>query len=264
MALGHSTARLPATSERRQHQRDRMVAAILDAAREVMREEGVAALNLNEVARRVGVRAPSLYEYFPGKDALYDALFKVGVRLWAQRVEELRAADFGSPWELLRAMLEAYLDFADENPEMYQLIHERHVPRFEPSPESLAESVRLTEAGVEAIKEWTDRGELIAGMSPDEASDLVIAVMHGLTGAHVANEPGNRSPESRFRRLLAAAVALFQAAWSPQAAGPKHWKSLSTRVAPTACQPRFPRRRPSGAPLTEGWRQTWVWTPTCR
>lgn len=218
MALGISNPRLPDAGESRGRNRDRMVAAILDAAREVMREEGVAALNLNEVARRVGVRTPSLYEYFPGKDAVYDALFKVGVRLWSHRVEELRGTEFGSPWELLRAIFEAYLDFADEHPEMYQLIHERHVPGFEPSPESLAESVRLTEAGVEAIKEWIDRGDLVAGLSADEAFDLVIAMMHGLTGAHVANQPGDRSPDSRFRRLLPAAIVLFEAAWSPAAA----------------------------------------------
>jgi hypothetical protein len=34
------------------------------------------------VARRVGTRAPSLYEYFPGgKMAIYDALFRLGVQL---------------------------------------------------------------------------------------------------------------------------------------------------------------------------------------
>src|SRR5258708_16229801 len=72
--------------ERRQRNREEMKNAILEAARQVMREEGVAALNLQEVARRVGVRAPSLYEYFPGKMAIYDALFCMGVGLFAQHV----------------------------------------------------------------------------------------------------------------------------------------------------------------------------------
>lgn len=195
-----------------------MVAAILEAARQVMREEGVAALSLQEVARRVGVRAPSLYEYFAGKNALYDALFRVGVRLWGERVAEIRAAEFGSPWELLRAISEAYVDFGDDHPEMYKLIHERHVPGFEPSAESLAESVQLTQMGVEALKSWMDKGALVTELSAEEAFDLVIVVLHGLTGAHVADKPGQRSPASRFRRLIPAAVALFQAAWTPRPA----------------------------------------------
>lgn len=213
MSLGTRPAR---AAERRRRYRDEMVTAILDASRDVMREQGVAALNLQEVARRVGVRAPSLYQYFDSKDALYDALFRLGVRLWAEYVEDIRVRQYGSPWELLRAIFEAYFDFADEHPEMYQLIHERHVPGFEPSDESLAESVRLTEEGIDAITEWIDRGEMDPGLPPDQAFDLVIAVMHGLVGGHVANDPADRGTESRFRRLLPAAVEMFRAAWTPE------------------------------------------------
>ena len=49
-----------------------------------MREQGVAALSLREVARRVQMQAPSLYAYFPSKMALYDALFLMAVRLRAE------------------------------------------------------------------------------------------------------------------------------------------------------------------------------------
>jgi AcrR family transcriptional regulator len=81
--------RVRSPKERRQRNREEMIAAILDAARTVMREEGVAALNLHEVARRVGLRTPSLYEYFPGKMALYDALYRFGIRLYAAGREHL-------------------------------------------------------------------------------------------------------------------------------------------------------------------------------
>lgn len=206
---------IPRPALRRRRYREEMVAAIIGAARAVMREQGVAALNLQEVARRVGVRAPSLYQYFESKDAMYDALFREGVRLWAERVEGIRSRRFASPWELMRAIFEAYFDFADDHPEMYQLIHERHVPGFVPSEQSLVESERLTEAGVETIGEWIERGELVPGLPADQAFDLVIAVMHGLVGGHVANDPDDRGPDSRFRRLLPAAIEALRAAWSP-------------------------------------------------
>ena len=57
---------------------DRRTAArrkILDAAWEVAREQGLAALTLREVAARVGIRAPSLYSHFASKHAIYDAMF---------------------------------------------------------------------------------------------------------------------------------------------------------------------------------------------
>src|SRR5260221_12872424 len=89
--------------ERRQRNRDRnreeMKAAILDAARAVMRDEGVAPLNLQEVARRAGVRAPSLYDYFPGKMAIYHPLLRMlsplsrdRIGLLAQRCPHLSRA----------------------------------------------------------------------------------------------------------------------------------------------------------------------------
>src|SRR5260221_14120317 len=94
--------------ERRQRNREEMRHAILEAARQVMREEGVAALNLQEVASRVGVRAPSLYEYFPGKMALYDALFRMGVRLYADRMNHFTDST-DSFWERAQSGLENYM-----------------------------------------------------------------------------------------------------------------------------------------------------------
>src|SRR6266567_1421463 len=85
-----NSKRVLSPKERRQRNREEMVAAILEAARAVMREEGVAALNLHEVARRVGLRTPSLYEYFPGKMALYDALYRFGIRRYAAGREQVR------------------------------------------------------------------------------------------------------------------------------------------------------------------------------
>src|SRR5260221_89221 len=139
--------------ERRQRNREEMRHAILEAARQVMREEGVAALNLQEVARRVGVRAPSLYEYFPGKMALYDALFRMGVRLYTERMNHFTERT-DSFWERAQTGLENYMTFAQEYPELYQLVQERPVPGFVPSEESMQESRGLQENDHANSKEY--------------------------------------------------------------------------------------------------------------
>src|SRR3954454_13658668 len=59
----------------RERQRARTTKEILDAALEQMARDGIAALNLTEVAARVGLAQPSLYRYFASKNAVYDALF---------------------------------------------------------------------------------------------------------------------------------------------------------------------------------------------
>src|SRR3954454_13202046 len=48
---------------------------ITDAAWALVREQGLAALTMRELGARVGMRAQSLYVYFPSKHAIYDALF---------------------------------------------------------------------------------------------------------------------------------------------------------------------------------------------
>ncbi|HKF38426.1 MAG TPA: helix-turn-helix domain-containing protein, partial [Ktedonobacteraceae bacterium] len=81
--------RLSSLKERRLRYRQETVDAILVAARAVMQEQGVAALNLNEVARRLGVSGQALAKYFPNKMALYDALFLLGHRLFREAEEQV-------------------------------------------------------------------------------------------------------------------------------------------------------------------------------
>src|SRR3712207_9215212 len=66
--------------DRRHRRRQETIEQVLDVAVEVMADQGVAGLTLGEVARRMGIRPPSLYGYFDAKDALYDALFERGWR----------------------------------------------------------------------------------------------------------------------------------------------------------------------------------------
>lgn len=206
--------------ERRQRNREEMKNAILEAARQVMREEGVAALNLQEVARRVGVRAPSLYEYYPGKMALYDALFRMGIRLYAERVNRL-AESTDSFWERAQAGLENYMTFAQEYPELYQLVQERPVPGFVPSEESMEESRRLLTMTDAIIEKGIERGSIALGVTVAQTRDLFLAMMHGLTALHMANEPEVPIGSGRFGSLIPAVLALFRTAWEPEPSKPQ-------------------------------------------
>lgn len=199
-------------AERRRRNREEMRAAILDAARAVMREEGVAALNLQEVARRVGMRAPSLYEYFPSKAAIYDALFALGTDLYGQEIDALALGnnDF---WEDFKAHFTMNLRFARENPELYHLVFERQVPGFTPSAETFAVSEQMLARSRRAFEDAIERGAIRPNVPAAQALDLVIATMQGLTAQHLANDPDAPVGAGRFGGLTESAVALFRAAW---------------------------------------------------
>lgn len=51
---------------------------ILDAALEVFSERGYDGGSMREIASRVGVSEPALYRHFPGKEALFITLLKIG------------------------------------------------------------------------------------------------------------------------------------------------------------------------------------------
>lgn len=202
-------------AERRRRNRQEMVEGILSAARAMMREEGVAALTLTEVARRVRIRPQSLYEYFPSKAALYDALFLLGTRMIRERVEQARR-EHGPGWDLLRSLFALRLNFAYECPELHQLVFDRPVPGFHPSAASMEESYALREAGRQILTDVIDAGVVNAGIEPEHGRDLLLAMMHGLAVLHMANEPDRAPGTGRFGALIDEAVGLFQGSWEPK------------------------------------------------
>lgn len=80
---------------------------IVEVAREVFREKGYGA-PLDEIAKRAGVGAGTLYRHFPTRDALLDAVMQA----WVDRVEQATAKTLafeGPPRELLLRWLETYV-----------------------------------------------------------------------------------------------------------------------------------------------------------
>lgn len=203
-------------AERRQRNRQEMIDAILDASRVVMRQEGVAALNLNEVARLVGIRTPALYKYFASKAAIYDALFLKAVRLFQEGLDRVWM-DHPPGWERIRAIFEYNLTFAHQHPDLYELWSGRPVPGFVPSEENMQASWKVVADAVKAIEEVIDAGVMAPPLPTPEALDLLIAVIRGLTAMHMANEPEVPGAAGRFGKLVPSAVALFQSSWAAAA-----------------------------------------------
>lgn len=200
------------TIKRRHYGYEATRQAILDTARAIMREEGVAALSLHEVARRMGMKTPSLYTYFDSKHALYDALFALGMKMQRDVMNQILTSD--TPLEAkIEAGIEAYMRFADEHPELYPLLFERPVPGFVPSEAAMADIRELMKDGVALIQQAIDAGLIAPGLTAQQAQDLFLAVMHGLTALKRANEPDAPTGEGRFGSLIPAAAKLLYAAW---------------------------------------------------
>jgi AcrR family transcriptional regulator len=168
---------------------------IVDAAWALCREHGLAGLSLRELAARVGLRAPSLYSYFASKEAIYDAMFAHGQVELRERLAFL--PDDGLDRNDFRAGARTFFAFCTEDPVRYQLLFQRTLPDFEPSPESYQLAVELIDR--------LDRQLASLGVTEQHHRDLWTAMLSGLTGQQLANEPGG----DRWGRLLDEAVDLY-------------------------------------------------------
>ena len=168
---------------------------ILATAWSLTNEKGLTGWSLRELAAAVGMRAPSLYVYFPAKDHIYDAMFGESYR---QLLELSRATTLpDEPRERLRAIAVMFFDFVMENPARLQLMFWRVIPGFEPSPDAYAPSLQVISVGQKAFAE--------IGITDPAALDMWTALLSGLITQQASNDPGG----DRWLRLLDDAVDMF-------------------------------------------------------
>jgi AcrR family transcriptional regulator len=183
--------------DRRVERREATKAEILQAAWELVRTEGLAGLSLRDLAHRVGMQAPSLYSYFASKHAIFDAMYAEGAREFQDRQARLQRT--GEPLRDLKLGIRLFVDFCTEDPVRYQLLFQRTIPGFEPSPDSFAISV----AGLEVVRHQLAQ----SGITDPRALDLLTAIGTGLTDQQISNDPGGE----RWVRLVDEATEMFYA-----------------------------------------------------
>lgn len=192
-----------AARDRRAERNAQTKREILDAAWALVRENGLASLSMRDLGDRVGMRAQSLYGYFPSKYAIFDAMYAEA----NQEIHDIVAAiPVGhEPTETLRRYARAFLEFAVDDPVRYQLLYQRTIPGFEPTPESYEIAVR----GLE----YTRRALRDCGITSRRAIDAWTAVHSGLAAQQNSNEPGGK----RWSRLSDEITAMYLAHYLPKA-----------------------------------------------
>lgn len=179
-------------------------AEILAAAWELARTEGLAGLSLRDLARAVGMKAPSLYSYFDSKHAIYDAMFAQGATEFLEGQRSLRFT--GDPLADLKSGMAFFVGFCTSDPVRYQLMFQRTIPEFVPSPASFAiavEGLGATQVRLASM-----------GFTDPEVLDLLTAIGTGLTDQQISNDPGG----DRWVRLVDEAMEMFFAHISRRAA----------------------------------------------
>ncbi|MFJ9536117.1 TetR/AcrR family transcriptional regulator [Streptomyces sp. NPDC101225] len=177
-------------------------AACLRAAREMLEEDGSAALSMRAVARRAGVSPAAPYRHFPEREALVSAVAAEGYRELAEQL----AAAHPSPEtpEELAAVAVAYVRFALDHPALFRAMF------AEPCDPDSEDRVAATAAIAEYVRDIVRR--TFPGADPDALWAAMWALAHGLAFLHLDGKFDAVAPEAVAAQVRTAVLALFSAA----------------------------------------------------
>lgn len=190
--------------------------AIVAAAWEAVGEAGLAGLSIRDLARRAGITTPTIYAYFASKNDVYDAMFQEAAEEFERHVTVVSTVE--EPEAALLAGARRFMEFCRADVPRYQLLFQRTIPGFEPSPAAFAPAVRALEITRERLAS--------SGITDRRALDLWTAMNTGLVDQQISNDPDG----DRWSSLLDEAVSMFVAHARRSPENPKSTKTTRSRA----------------------------------
>jgi AcrR family transcriptional regulator len=186
-----------ASPDRRSTRHKAKRSRIIDNAWSLARRDGLAGISLRDLADSVDLRQPSLYAYFESKLDLYDAMFEDGQRQLLDRCQARKPID-DARGELV-AVVEDLVRFSSEDTVRHQLLFQRTIPGFEPSPAAMEPAQQFVDLMTERLN--------AAGVDGPNDVDLFSAIVAGLAHQQVANDPGGDRWVLLSRRVVEVLIA---------------------------------------------------------
>jgi AcrR family transcriptional regulator len=178
-------------------------AAIVRTAVQMVERDDADGLSLRAVASELGVKAPSLYRYFPDKEALEVA---VAEEIWNLMLVELRDASATADLNTrFRRTADAYLRFARERFSLYTFVLQNGLSKTYGSKASKAVWNLLLEA-VSGVSGQTD----------DTAAAVAVwSFLHGYSTLEHAGAFGGSGPKGGLERGVEAFLSNFRSRAQP-------------------------------------------------
>ncbi|HUC19226.1 MAG TPA: TetR family transcriptional regulator [Acetobacteraceae bacterium] len=192
------SASISSRKEPRQARSAGLVAAVLEAAVQVLAQEGAQRFTTARVAEKAGVSVGSLYQYFPNKAAI---LFRLQSDEWRQTSELLRAilADVGRPpHERLRALVHAFIRSECDEAALRVALGDA-APLYRDAPEARAARASGTRALQAFMREALPKA---SGSSRALAGELITATLTQV-GKRFSETPRTRAEIEAYADAMA-------------------------------------------------------------
>lgn len=171
---------------------------ILKSAAHLVEQGDADGLSLRGVAANLGVKAPSLYRYFPDKQALEDAVAETIMN--AMLVEFRAASAISEPEARFRRIADVYLRYARERFSSYEFVMKHsHPERY------------ATGAGKAIWDLIVDAASAVSGRADDtDAAVAVWAFLHGYAILEHSGAFGKSGPKGGLQRGIQAFISSFR------------------------------------------------------
>ena len=167
--------------------------ALLLTARKMVEQDGVEALSLRKLAEQVGVSRTAAYHHFNDKNDLLIAIASEGFKQWQQLSQDLVKSPSTSTntnteqnlsaQQEFQQFFQRYIDFATNNPAIYQLMFGDTLWQNTSANEAnkLAETAHpCFHYQLELTKQWQQQGILSQVEDPLRLTQVTWATMHGI------------------------------------------------------------------------------------
>jgi AcrR family transcriptional regulator len=191
----------PSISSRKspkQARSNELVAAILEAAAQVLAKEGVARFTTARVAERAGVSVGSIYQYFPNKAAI---LFRLQSDEWRETTDMLIATLVGDgqpPLERLRRLVVAFIQSECDEADMRVALDDA-APLYRDAPEAREAKAAGERAFNEFMVEALPKANAEAR---NTAVSLILSTMSAV-GKDFSSSPRTRDEVEAFSKAMA-------------------------------------------------------------
>lgn len=118
-------------AERKLRQKEELRMMILDAAWQMVKQEGWQALSLRRISEAIEYSVPVIYDHFENKEAILLEFSRQGFALLSKKLIRAKEKN-ANPASQLHAIAGAYWDFAFRNKEYYQLMFGLGMPCCDP------------------------------------------------------------------------------------------------------------------------------------
>jgi len=172
--------------------------ALLDAALDMFAARGAFDFTLRELAREAGVTHNAPYRHFAGKAELLAALREEGFAELAAASEQAIAGS-DDPRTRIRALGDAYVQFAIARPHHFRLMLHNPLGEDTPAPESGKAFTILRDT----LEDGRTRGVIRDDLSARELALAAWALVHGLSSLVVSGQiPGGETTVRKYTRVL--------------------------------------------------------------